>query len=88
MDSYRFFRGAFRGAALVRDNEWEAEAASSSLGAVAVSDSATDFLGPPKHVISLLFWQWRTPEHIRIVFLLLLYRQILYNIVTRHGRSS
>src|ERR1017187_5633802 len=52
------------------------------------SDSATDFLRPPKHVISLLFWLWRTPEHIRFVFSLLLYRQILYNIVTRHGRSS
>src|ERR1022692_1261284 len=53
-----------------------------------MSDSATDFLRPPKHVISLLFWLWRTPEHIRFVFSLLLYRQILYNIVTRHGRSS
>ena len=52
------------------------------------SDSATDFLRSPKHVISLLFWQWRTPEHIRIVFSLLLYRQILYIINTRHARSS
>ena len=53
-----------------------------------LSDSANDFFRPPKHLIPLLFWRGDPPEQIRIVFSLLLYRHILYNIDTRHVRAS
>jgi hypothetical protein len=44
------------------------------------SDSATKFLGGPKHLIPLLFSPGSSEEQIRIVFLLLLFILILYNI--------